>query len=86
MKPNLPKSDISKTTPIDLSRTLAVACEIAKSAGSILNGMRSQFQVREKSEKDLVTDADDAAQVEIARALHEAFPDHGFLEIGRAHV
>ena len=41
--------------------------------------MRSQFQVREKSEKDLVTDADDAAQVEIARALHEAFPDHGFL-------
>lgn len=62
---------------------LAIACliaqDIAKNAGAILVQMRSTFELREKSEKDLVTDADVAAQVAIASAIAGHFPGHGFL-------
>lgn len=64
---------------LQLAEACRIAQDIAKNAGAILVQMRSTFELREKSEKDLVTDADVAAQVAIASAIACHFPEHGFL-------
>lgn len=57
---------------LDLRQVLQTADQIAQRAGAILVQMRSSFELREKSEKDLVTDADLAAQIAIATAIASA--------------
>lgn len=77
------ESTNSRSSSIKDNQELVHACSIAqtiaKNAGEILVQMRSKFELREKSEKDLVTDADVAAQVAIASAIALHFPEHGFL-------
>ena len=64
---------------IDLMHALDIAQAAARHAGEILLAMRGTAKVHQKSEKDLVTDADFAAQKAICEALFVAFPSHGFL-------
>lgn len=64
---------------LDLQQALDVAVEAARRAGGILRHMLPFAVVREKAAKDLVTDADIAAQRAIAQVLLGAFPDHGFI-------
>ena len=55
-------------------------CEAAARAGGrVLDEWRGRFGVTHKGQRDLVTEADFAAQREIRRILLEAFPDHGFI-------
>lgn len=58
---------------------LKAGTEAARLAGAILRNFQSKFSMREKSPRDLVTDADVAAQLAIERYLYEKFPDHAFL-------
>lgn len=67
------------TLDLDLSAAMQVACQAARLAGSILLSMKGSATVHAKSGKDLVTDADFAAQVAISNHLLEAYPDHDFL-------
>jgi myo-inositol-1(or 4)-monophosphatase len=62
-----------------LSNALVVAKDAAVRAGLILDEMLLTASVREKGPKDLVTDADIAAQKEIESVLLTAFPDHVFI-------
>lgn len=56
------------------------ACEAAaRLAGDVLLDWRGRFAVRSKAPKDLVTEADVAAQEAISGYLADAFPDHDFL-------
>ncbi len=72
---------------VDLCQALETAKAAALDAGSILLSMRGTARVHHKSEKDLVTDADVAAQIAISKALFEAYPSHGFLgEEGAAGI
>ena len=64
---------------IDLFRALSVARRAAREAGDILMAMLHSAAVREKSARDLVTDADVAAQQAIERMLTAEFPDHAFV-------
>lgn len=64
---------------LDLHEAMVTAKEAASRAGAILLSMRGTAAVHAKSGKDLVTDADLAAQVAISRILGDAYPDHGFL-------
>jgi myo-inositol-1(or 4)-monophosphatase len=58
---------------------LEVCLEAAERAGQILLDWQDRVQPREKGPRDLVTEADLAAQ-EAARAIiHNAFPDHDFV-------
>jgi myo-inositol-1(or 4)-monophosphatase len=55
-------------------------CEhAARAAGDLLKRMQHRVLVREKAPKDLVTEADVAAQREIASIVLAEFPDHDFL-------
>jgi myo-inositol-1(or 4)-monophosphatase len=45
----------------------------------VLLDWQHRFQAREKASRDLVTEADVAAQETIRRIIHKAFPDHDFL-------
>jgi myo-inositol-1(or 4)-monophosphatase len=67
------------TLDLDLSAAMQAACQAARLAGSILLSMKGSATVHAKSGKDLVTDADFAAQVAISNHLLTAFPDHDFL-------
>jgi myo-inositol-1(or 4)-monophosphatase len=58
---------------------LEVCLEAAQRAGQVLLDWRDRFQAREKGPKDLVTEADVAAQEAIRQIIHKAFPDHDFL-------
>ncbi len=58
---------------------MGVAVEAAESAGTILRDMLETAAVREKAPKDLVTDADIAAQQCIEKRIHQTFPTHRFL-------
>ncbi|MGI9428732.1 MAG: inositol monophosphatase family protein [Bythopirellula sp.] len=59
---------------------LLVTCEKAAQAGAEeLLAWRGRFATREKSAKDLVTDADLAAQMAIHAIIQAEFEDHGFL-------
>jgi len=55
-------------------------CEAAARAGGrVLVEWRGRFGVSQKGQRDLVTEADFAAQREIRRIVLDAFPDHGFV-------
>ncbi len=58
---------------------LQAAVEAAEEAGQVLRDFRSKFSTREKAPRDLVTDADVAAQQTIERHFKKHFPDHAFL-------
>lgn len=62
-----------------LDDAMNVAVEAARSAGQILRDMLETAGVREKAPKDLVTDADIAAQKSIEAHVFKAFPKHHFL-------
>jgi myo-inositol-1(or 4)-monophosphatase len=65
---------------IDLDRLLAVARETAVSAGNLIREKWEQpRQTHSKGFRDLVTDADLAAQRLITDHIRQAFPRHGFL-------
>jgi len=64
----------------ELNELRQVACETAVSAGKLAREMWSQpRQIQEKGYRDLVTDADFAAQHCITDAIQAKFPSHGFL-------
>ncbi len=65
--------------PSPLFHYAAVARQAAREAGVILKAMLLTAKVHEKSPKDLVTDADVAAQQSIQKILATAFPSHGFV-------
>ncbi len=58
---------------------LRVCEEAARAAGRVLMDWRGQFSVRAKGPKDLVTEADEAAQKVIRDILLGAFPNHQFV-------
>jgi myo-inositol-1(or 4)-monophosphatase len=58
---------------------LEVCVEAAKAGGQVLLDWQHRFQAREKGSRDLVTEADVAAQEAIREIIHKAFPDHDFL-------
>jgi myo-inositol-1(or 4)-monophosphatase len=58
---------------------LDVCLQAARSGGQALLDWQGRFQTREKGPKDLVTEADVAAQEAIREIIHKAFPDHDFL-------
>ena len=58
---------------------LAVCVAAAQAAGAVLRDWVGRFAVTSKGPRDLVTEADVAAQREIRRVVLEAFPDHGFV-------
>lgn len=64
---------------LDLQSAVSTAKLAARQAGEILLSMRGSAAVHTKSGKDLVTDADLAAQIAICQSLGKAYPEHGFL-------
>jgi myo-inositol-1(or 4)-monophosphatase len=62
-----------------IDHAMRVAIEAAETAGTILRDMLLTAAVREKAPKDLVTDADIAAQQAIEQRLLGEFPTHRFL-------
>lgn len=57
-----------------------VAEEVARQAGQLIRAKLAEpLQVSSKGFRDLVTDADLAAQQQITTTLRQHFPDHGFL-------
>lgn len=58
---------------------LTVCVEGARAGATVLLDWQDRFQAREKGPKDLVTEADVAAQEAIRAVLLGAFPDHDFL-------
>ena len=62
-----------------LQDAMNVGIEAAQAAGKILCDMLETATVREKAPKDLVTDADIAAQQCIEGRILAAFPSHQFL-------
>lgn len=77
--------DRTAPNPLDPSRALEVAIRAAREAGAILRRMLPIAVVREKSPKDLVTDADVAAQNAILNVITQCFPEHQFLGEEDAH-
>jgi myo-inositol-1(or 4)-monophosphatase len=58
---------------------LRVAIDAAREAGEILKHWAGRFTVTEKSQANLVTEADFAAQSAIHERIHGRFRDHNFL-------
>jgi len=58
---------------------LDVCLEAAKAGGRELLSWQSRFQAREKGPRDLVSEADLAAQEAIREIIRKSFPDHDFL-------
>jgi myo-inositol-1(or 4)-monophosphatase len=58
---------------------LAVCTAAARAGGAVLREWVGRFGVTNKGPRDLVTEADVAAQREIRRVVLAAFPDHGFV-------
>ena len=58
---------------------LTICIDAAQAGAAELDRWRGRFQVREKAQADLVTDADLAAQQAICGVLREAFPEHGIV-------
>lgn len=52
--------------------------EAARRAGHVLRAWSSKFTVREKSKSNLVTEADEAAQLAIYEFIHGRYPSHRF--------
>lgn len=64
---------------LQLYHCLAIARRAARAGGDVLVDMLMTAGVREKSTKDLVTDADEQAQDLIQSTLLSHFPKHAFL-------
>lgn len=62
-----------------MSDFLSVCVAAARAGGECLTAWRDRFLPREKGPKDLVTEADLAAQEAIRTTILGAFPDHDFL-------
>jgi myo-inositol-1(or 4)-monophosphatase len=58
---------------------LPVCLDAVQRAGQVLLDWKDRFEPREKGPKDLVTQADLAAQEAIRECIHKSFPDHDFL-------
>jgi len=58
---------------------LGVCLDAAHAGGKLLLDWQHRFRAKEKSPKDLVTEADLASQEAIRSILLKAFPDHDFL-------
>ncbi len=58
---------------------LAVCEAAARAGGRVLGEWVGKFAATAKGPRDLVTEADHAAQSEIRRIVLQAFPDHGFV-------
>jgi myo-inositol-1(or 4)-monophosphatase len=58
---------------------LTVCLDAVHHAGQVLLDWQDRFRPREKGPKDLVTEADVAAQEVILQTIRKAFPDHDFL-------
>jgi myo-inositol-1(or 4)-monophosphatase len=58
---------------------LEVCLEAARRGSQSLLDWQDRFHAREKGPKDLVTEADLAAQEAIRQTIRKAFPDHDFL-------
>ena len=58
---------------------LEVCVAAARAGGRVLSEWRGRFGVSQKGHRDVVTEADFAAQREIRRIVLDAFPDHGFI-------
>ena len=58
---------------------LRICEQAARAAGQVLLDWRGRFTVREKGPKDIVTDADEAAQAVIRKIVLNAHPEYGFL-------
>jgi len=58
---------------------LEVCAAAARAGGRVLSEWRGRFSVSPKGHRDVVTEADFAAQREIRRIVLDAFPDHGFV-------
>ena len=56
-----------------------VCVAAARAGGQVLREWRGKFAVSRKGPRDLVTEADFAAQREIRRVVTAAFPTHGFV-------
>ena len=63
----------------DSASLLAVCTEAAHAGGQELLAWRNRFARREKSPKDLVTDADLASEKAITEVIKQHFPDHAIL-------
>lgn len=59
--------------------TLEVCEAAARAAGRVLASWRGRFTATSKGPRDLVTEADHAAQREVRRIVLAAFPGHGFV-------
>jgi len=75
---NLSK-DILHNSDFSLEEGLAIATKAAMAAGKKIVEMLYSAEVREKSSKDLVTDADVAAQAIIYEILLGHYPSHQFV-------
>ena len=72
---------------MDRSRYLQVALEAARGAADVIRHYyRESVEVKMKADRTPVTRADVEAEQVIHRAIHSAFPDHGFYgeETGRS--
>ena len=66
--------------PNNFEDLMTSAATAARQAGELIREMRNQsVQVNKKGHRDLVTDADFAAQELIISYLKNKYPDHGFL-------
>jgi myo-inositol-1(or 4)-monophosphatase len=64
---------------LSLEEAMLVAKKASQRASIVLRNMFLTASVREKAPKDLVTDADVAAQAAIESTIRESFADHRFL-------
>jgi myo-inositol-1(or 4)-monophosphatase len=63
----------------DFAQLLEIAETASRAGAAELLLWRDKFTTREKSARDLVTDADLASQQAVEAIIHREFPDHGFL-------
>jgi len=71
--------DILSSSDFTLEEVLAIAIKAALAAGEKIVEMLYSAEVHEKSPRDLVTDADVAAQAIIYEILLGRYPDHQFV-------
>jgi myo-inositol-1(or 4)-monophosphatase len=70
---------VNEATTLEWQQWCTAAADEARSAGALLRRLLADpRQVQSKGFRDLVTDADFAAQEQITRGLRQAFPEHGF--------
>lgn len=68
------------TSPTEIKALLDVAVHAAVSAGTVVRArLDGERTVTSKGHRDIVTDADWAAQNAVVGTIREVFPDHGFL-------